>query len=305
MRIFWSKSSHALGILSKSMKKLFTERVQLTQVETFLWPFTSSLFLGWLISSEQNNYVRIGNSFSLLIALMAVFAYGSIEDAPLDALSEGRNPDNPISKGSIDILSAWKTCFSLAGIALALSIFTSGSTVMANFGILVVGGLYFYHSLRLRQSMVLDALGFSILTSLLPFLSATNLSTVQFGNNSWVSGSLAFVLAYASYFSLVETRAKNITGANLRYKLSGILIVASFLILFTSLYVFTFSGMVPAWVTILIVVLYVIMLYPQFSRRKTGLKGPLVHMIFINFQRALAIGLVTFFLATQIFRIIR
>jgi 4-hydroxybenzoate polyprenyltransferase len=261
--------------------------------------------LGWLISIDQNLLIRIGNGLGNLFVVLAIFAFGSIEGAPLDALAEGRNPENPISKGYLTISFAWKICLILAGIGLLISALISTRTLLVNLGILIVGMLYFHHALRLRQSILLDALGFSILTSLLPFISAANLSSVHFGKNSLVTGGLAFFLAYACYFSMIAANAKNMTGASPRLRLSGVLLIIITLILLASFYVFLFSGLVPTWVSVLILVLLLILLHPQSARRKAILHAQFAQRIFGSYLRALTIALVTFYLATQIFSIIR
>ncbi len=287
------------------MKQFLKKLIRLTQFEVFSWPLSSSLLLGWLISIDQNILIRLGNYLGNLFVVMAIFAFGSIEDAPLDALAEGRNPENPISKGYLDIPIAWRICLVLASIGLLVSAIISFRAFLANLGILIVGMLYFHHTLRLRQSVLLDALGFAILTSLLPFISAANLSAVHFGNNSMVTGALAFFLSYGSYFSLMEMNARFSTAPSIKYRLSGVLVIVGMLILLASLYVFTFSGLVPAWASALVLVLFLIMLNPQFARRKTAPNARFVHAIFANYQHALTFALVTFFLATQIFSIIR
>lgn len=287
------------------MKHLITKLLRLTQFDTYFWSVASSVSLGWLISASQNIFMRIGNSLGILCVLMAVFAFGTIQDAPLDALAEGRNPDNPVSKGYLSIPGALKLSFGLASIGLLLSAISSASAFLANLGVLIVGAFYFHHALRLRQSILLDALGFSILTSFLPFLNAANLSSIHFGNDSLVTGSLAFFLAYANCYSLVEAQEKGAAAEITKPRLSVALAMASLIILLASLYVFTFSGLVPAWVSVLILVLFLIMLYPQFTRRTPTHTVTFTHSLFAIYQQVLAIALVTFFLATQIFSIIR
>ena len=287
------------------MKHLITKLLSLTQFDIIFWPLASNMSLGWLISANQNLFLRICNSLGILCLVMAVFAYGSIEDAPLDALAEGKNADNPLSKGYLSIPDAWKLSILLAGIGLLLSTVSSSNAFLTYLGILVVGGIYFHHSLRLRQSMLLEALGFSILTGLLPFLSAANLSSIHFGNNSLITGSLGFLLAYASYYNRGESHVKGITEENPRTSISFALTLVSVLILLASLFVFTFSGLVPAWVSVLMLVLFLIMYYPQFSHHKAIHTETYTHPIFAIYQHALAIALITFFLATQIFSIIR
>lgn len=287
------------------MKNLLTKLLSLTQFEIIFWPLASNMSLGWLISANQKLLPRISNCLGILCLVMAVFAYGSIEDAPLDALAEGKNADNPLSKGYLSIPDAWKLSILLASIGLLLSIVSSRNAILTYLAILIVGGIYFHHSLRLRQSILLESLGFSILTGLLPFLSAANLSSIHFGNNSLITGSLGFLLAYASYCSRGESHVKGITEENPRTGLSIALLLASILIFLASLFMFTFSGLVPAWVSVLMLALFLIMFYPQFSHHKAIRTETYKHSIFVIYQRALAIALVTFFFATQIFSIIR
>ena len=236
---------------------------------------------------------------------MAVFGFGSIEDAPLDALAEGRNPNNPISKGYLSSPDAWKLSAVLAFIGLIFSGISYPSAVLVHLGFLVVGIFYFHHALRLRQNAFLDALGFSIITVFFPFISAANLPSIQFGDNSLVTGSLAFFLTYATYFTMIDFQDNGmlLSNSKLRLPLGGL--VVPILIVITSLFVFTFSGLVPAWVSLLMLVLFLIMVYPQFSKHKSIQSGTNVHLVFANYQRALAIALTTFFLATQIFNILR
>ena len=287
------------------MKHLVAKLLSLTQFDLIFWPLASSMSLGWLISTNQSFFLRISNSLGTFCLVMAIFAFGSIEDAPLDALSEGKNPNNPLSKGYLSIPAASKLSILLASIGVLLSAFTSRSTLLTNMVILIAGYLYFHHSLKLRQSMLLDTLGFSILTALLPFLSATILSSARFGNDALISGSLAFLLAFATYYSRVDSRAKSKVDESPRSKISVTLAFASVLIVLASLYVFTISGSVPVWVTVLILVLFLIIFYPQFSHRSSNHSEPYIHHTFAIYQRALAIALVTFFLATQLFNIIR
>lgn len=286
------------------MKHLVTKLLRLTQLDLIFWPIASSMALGWLVSANQSLFLRICNSFGILCLVMAIFAFGSIEDAPLDALSEGKNPNNPLSKGYLSIPDASKLSLVLAGIGLLLSAVSSRSTLLTNLAMLITGLFYFHHSLRLRQSLLLDALGFSILTAFLPFLSATILKSAHFGNNALFSGSLAFLLTFAAYFSRVETQAGVKAEENLRPRLSVTLALTSILVLLASFFVFTFSGLVPAWASALMLVLLLIMFNPQFSHHSSH-NGTYTHAIFSIYQRALAIALVTFLLATQIFNIIR
>jgi 4-hydroxybenzoate polyprenyltransferase len=290
---------------SLTMKNLFRKLLRLTQFDVFFWPLASSISLGCLIAASQNILAQISNSLGILCVVMAAFAFGTIEDAPLDALAEGRNPDNPVSNGHLSIPDAWRLSIFLAAMGLIFSSITSRSTFLANLGVLIVGGFYFHHASRLRQSLILDALGFSILTSFLPFLSTANLSSVQFGSNSLVTGSLAFFLAYTSYFSLVQSQEKRMADGNTRPKVSGVILLASVPIVIATLFIFTFSRLVPTWVSVLMLVLFLIMLYPQFTRC-TSIQGETyLHAIFAIYQRALVIALATFFLATQLFNNIR
>jgi|GEM_PF-1495690 len=287
------------------MKYLIHKLLRLTQTATIFWPVASSICLGWLISSSQPILARMSSSLGIFCLVMAVFTFGSIEDAPLDALPEGKNPDNPISKGHLSIPVAWKLSLVLALLGLLLSSISSQGTLLVNLGLLLVGVFYFHHALRLRQSLFLDALGFSILTSFLPFLRAANLSSNHFGNSSLVTGSLAFFLTYAAYYTMIDSQEKSLAVGISRPKLSLGIMIVLVLIVITTLFTFTFSGLVPAWVSFLILVLFLIMVYPQFSRRTTIQTETYIQLIFAIYQRALAIALATFFLSTQIFSILR
>jgi 4-hydroxybenzoate polyprenyltransferase len=287
------------------MKYLIRKLLRLTQFATYFWPVASSICLGWLISSSQPILFRIISSLGIYCLVMAVFSFGSIEDAPLDALAEGKNPDNPISKGQLSIPGAWKLSIVLAFIGLILSAIGSRGTLLVQLGLLFIGAFYFQRKLRLRQSAVLDALGFSILTSFLPFLSAANLRSIHFGNNSLVAGSLAFFLCYATYYTMIESQEKRVKVNSTRPKSTFGIMIVTVLIVIASLFIFTFSGLVPAWISFLMLVLFLIMVYPQFNRRISIQTETYIHLVFANFQHALAIALITFFLATQIFNILR
>ena len=236
---------------------------------------------------------------------MAVFTFGSIEDAPVDALAEGKNSDNPISQGYFTVAEAWKMVltFSLAG--LVLHAIGSTGTIMVPIGLLGVGGIYFHHGLRLRQSLVLDALGFTILASVLPFLCDFDMPFSHFLDKSLVVACLAFFLCYASYYLLIELLEKTPVLGREQTKLSLGIMFMVVLIAITTLLTFTFSDLVPGWVSFLMLVLFLIMVYPKFARRATIQPEAYIQLILSIYQRALAIALATFFLATQIFSILR
>ena len=120
------------------MKYLIHKLLRVTQFTAFFWPMASSICLGWLISSSQPIVVRMTSSLGLFCLMMAVFSFGSIEGAPLDALSEGKNPENPISNGYLSIAQAWKLSLALAFIGLILSAIASRGTGLLSLGLFLV-----------------------------------------------------------------------------------------------------------------------------------------------------------------------
>ena len=223
----------------------------------------------------------------------------------MDAFTETKNPGNPISRGYVSIPSAWKLCMVLALIGLLLSVLSSRGTMLINLGLLFIGILYFHHTLKLRQSLLLDVLGFSIITSLFPFLWTVNTTANHLGIDSLITGTLAFFLTYATYFTMIESKEKSLSPDLAKPKLTLGIMIVLVVIVISTLFTFSFSGLVPAWVSVLMVVLFVIMVYPQFSRRAAIQTETYAHILLAIYQRVLVIALVTYFLSTQIFSILR
>ncbi|MEA4813260.1 MAG: UbiA family prenyltransferase [Anaerolineaceae bacterium] len=286
------------------MKETFGKFCRLTQVKAFLWPLFSALLMGFLVGGVKELSLIFPFMAGFLFGEAALFSYASIEEAPLDVLEEGRNLDNPIAKGQLSIRQARILGAVSALFSILLAGISSAKTILVLTILFVFGGIYFHHSLKLRQNPLLDNLGFVFLVGILPFFGALCLGRPEMIDKVLPPGALVCVLAFGIYLSsaLNFQEEKRLPSLS---KVPFLLLITSYAVLVLSIYTFMFSSLVPPWVAVLLSLVFAILSFPLISHRRGIQAGTFLHALLAVFQKALVIALATFTLVPPIIEWIR
>jgi len=216
-----------------------------------------------------------------LLSVGFAFMINDVEDAPDDALSESKVNRNPVSSGQLTPTEGRIASFIVAALSLTLYIVLGGRALLYGTTSLVLGVLYSWHGVRLKQIAFLDLLSHCWLLAGLQTLTGFFTFTQQVNRDLFFP--LAFILCVSLYGELFnELRDfKGDQAANLRHTaialgekrthilmltLLGIGLVSGFI-------TFIFLDIIPTWVMVFMLVLALILTLPVLFRLRQNLSS--------------------------------
>lgn len=256
------------------MKNKFLGYLKLTRLNEYVSFVTVTTLLGVAAAGGELSarwwIVLIANLLSVGFAFMI----NDVEDAPDDALSESKVNRNPVSSGELTPTEGRIASFIVAALSLTLYIVLGGRALLYGTISLVLGVLYSWHGVRLKQIAFLDLLSHCWLLAGLQTLTGFFTFTQQVNRDLFFP--LAFILCVSLYGELFnELRDfKGDQAANLRHtaialgeKRTHILMMVLLGIgILSGLITFIFLDIIPTWVTVFMAVLALILTLPVLFR---------------------------------------
>lgn len=256
------------------MKNKFLGYLKLTRLNEYVSFVTVTTLLGVAAAGGELSarwwIVLIANLLSVGFAFMI----NDVEDAPDDALSESKVNRNPVSSGELTPTEGRIASFIVAALSLTLYIVLGGRALLYGAISLVLGVLYSWHGVRLKQIAFLDLLSHCWLLAGLQTLTGFFTFTQQVNRDLFFP--LAFILCVSLYGELFnELRDfKGDQAANLRHtaialgeKRTHILMMVLLGIgILSGLITFIFLDIIPTWVMVFMAVLALILTLPVLFR---------------------------------------
>lgn len=157
--------------MEQSLTKQIRGLVRLTRWQEYV-PFTIPVTVfAALLSNQPLDWRIVAVTLANILAVAYAFMINDIEDAPDDALEEGRAARNPIAMGEISVRTGWIASIIVALVSLAL--YAVGGLWVLGIGVLTVLLSHFYSwkPVRLKAWPVADVTSHSLMLSGLLFLA--------------------------------------------------------------------------------------------------------------------------------------
>ena len=258
------------------MKKKLHGYLKLTRFNEYVSFVTVTTLLGVAAAGGELSarwwLVLIANWLSVGFAFMI----NDVEDAPDDALSAAKINRNPVSSGQLTPTEARIASFIVAALSLALYIILGGSVLLFGAISLVLGVLYSWHGVRLKQIAFLDLLSHCWLLAGLQTL--TGFFTFSQSVNRDLLFPLAFILCISLYGELFN-EMRDFEGdkaANLRHtaialgekRTHFLMMVLLGLGAVSGFITFFILNIIPGWVLVFMAVMALILVLPALLKLK-------------------------------------
>lgn len=209
-----------------------------------------------------------------LLSVGFAFMINDVEDAPDDALNQAKIGRNPVSSGELTATEARVASLLVGFASLAVYAVLGGHTLLYGAISLLLGALYSWHGVRLKQTAYLDLLSHCWLLAGLQ--TVTGFFTFAQHVNQQLLFPLAFVLCISLYGELFN-EIRDFEGdkaANLRHtaivlgeKRTHVLMMVLLGVgSVCGIITFLFLGMIPTWVMVFMLVLALILASPALLR---------------------------------------
>jgi 4-hydroxybenzoate polyprenyltransferase len=209
-----------------------------------------------------------------LLSVGFAFMINDVEDAPDDALSAAKINRNPVSSGQLTPTEARIASFVVALFSLMLYIILGGRVLFYGAISLVLGILYSWHGVRLKQIAFLDLLSHCWLLAGLQTLTGFFTFSQQVNRN--LIFPLAFIICISLYGELFN-ELRDFEGdkaANLRHTAIVLGEKRTHILMMVLLGLGAISGfitivllnIIPGWVIVFMAVMAVILIFPALLR---------------------------------------
>lgn len=252
------------------MKRKLKGLVRLARCREYLWFVIITTLLGAKAANGHFGLNLMGVLVANWLAVGFAFMINDVEDAPDDALDPQKVKRNPVSAADLSPRAGWAASLVVAGLsALAYGLLGFWPFVVGSC-CLVIGFLYSWRPVRLKNIAFLDMLSHCLMLAGLQFLAAY-FTFEQTGPDRWLAPFL-FIVAISLYGELFNelrdlegdlkaglTHTASLLGARITYWLMMAVFFAGIGSALVTVFV---VRLIPAWVLLLLVALAAVLITP-------------------------------------------